>query len=52
MKEKIVVGFRGLFFFVSFFWRSKRKKNAITGQKLKVFEDVLKWEKSFKINYL
>jgi hypothetical protein len=24
-KEKIEVGFRGLFFFVTFFWRSKRK---------------------------
>jgi hypothetical protein len=28
VKEKIGVGFRGLFFFVSFFWRSKRKKEA------------------------
>ncbi|MES2398024.1 MAG: hypothetical protein V4549_18570 [Bacteroidota bacterium] len=34
VKEKIGVGFRGLFFFVSFFWRSKRKKNADMKQRL------------------
>jgi hypothetical protein len=28
VKEKIEVGFRGVFFFVTFFWTSKRKLNA------------------------
>jgi len=55
VKEKIEVGFRGLFFFVSFFWRSKRKKKDNTEQKLKGGRECFKMEKLikiYKINYV
>jgi hypothetical protein len=41
VKEKIGVGFRGLFFFVSFFWRSKRKKRTFKREIFLFFNNIL-----------
>lgn len=42
VKRKLGVGFRGLFFFVSFFWRSKRKINAYKKLGLQKVQNIFK----------